>query len=148
MVFQDMSWKDLQVFFKTKEKAENIVKRVKWADKLEEIRYFIKEKDLINDNDSNEKQYENQENEIDVQNNKNKSHNTQKTDANIEVINEQPNEPQENKPAYRFTKEMVRLALYRNGGSNAQKNWRKLFRLVSSAVLDDRINEIMESDWV
>lgn len=146
MVFQDMSWKDLQVFFKTKEKAENMVKRVKWADKLEEIRYFIKEKDLNSDSDVNEKQ----EDEIEARNNKNKACNSMKTDSNIEVINEQQQqqESQGNKPAYRFTKEMVRLALYRNGGSNAQKNWKKLFRLVSSAVLDDRINEIMESEWV
>lgn len=145
MVFQDMSWKDLQVFFKTKEKAENMVKRVKWADKLEEIRYFIKEKDFISESDVNEKQ----EDEIDARNMKNKVRNSgTRTDSSVINEQQQQQDCQPNKPAYKFTKEMVRLALYRNGGSNAQKNWKKLFRLVSSAVLDDRINEIMESEWV
>ena len=129
------AWKNLQLLFTTKVKNCNKEKRVKWAEKLEEVRYFVKEKDLV-DIENTEKY------QIDVEsekNNRNKSSKPSKP-------NDQISAPQEI-ASLKLTTEMVRLALYRNGGSNAEKNWKKLFKLVSSGVQDDRINEIMASEW-
>lgn len=129
-----MSWKDLQLLF-TKDK--NMAKRVKWADKLEEIRYYIKETNC-------EKCAQNNA-DIEEKNNRNKTPNTGKKPAKlIDQVSQEASE--ERIP--RLTKEMVRLALCKNGGSNAEKNWKRLFKLVSSAVLDDRINDMMKSEWV
>jgi len=134
MISREMSaWKDLQLFFSTKNKNSCITaKRVQWADKLEEIRYFIKDKDM----DNIDKNHSN----IEEKNNRNKTNNTAKKPVKTSELTSSPN--------LKLTKEMVRLALCKNGGSNAEKNWKKLFKLVSSAVLDDRINDIMASDWV
>jgi len=136
-----MSWKDLQLIF-TKDKNMKD-KRVKWADKLEEIHYFIKEKDL-NVDPNCEKCAQNTE--VESKNNRNKIMNNSSKKA-TRIIDQVPQESSdENLP--KLTKEMVRLALCRNDGSNAEKNWKRLFKLVSSAVLDDRINDVMKSEWV
>ncbi|KXJ10713.1 hypothetical protein AC249_AIPGENE11690 [Exaiptasia diaphana] len=131
-----LSWKDLQLIFS---KDKNMAKHVKWADKLEEIRYFIKE----NDRHFECAMCEKCNNEVEGKNKRNR----QTTAKKPSKINEQPEEKTpESIP--NLTKEMVRLALCKNNESNAEKNWKKLFKLVSSAVLDDRINDIMRSEWV
>lgn len=131
-----LSWKDLHLIFS---KDKNMAKHVKWADKLEEIRYFIKE----NDRHLECTMCEKCSSEIEEKNMRNRHITTKKPSKRIE-------QPLDKAPESipHLTKEMVRLALCKNNESNAEKNWKKLFKLVSSAVLDDRINDIMRSEWV